>query len=77
MIVEYVVNSIDQFLEEVLKFYDLTKSDINFDISKPHVKDFGDFSTNICFLLAKKLKKPPIDIADHIVILFYLPIAHY
>jgi arginyl-tRNA synthetase len=67
MIVEYVVNSIDQFLEEVLKFYDLTKSDINFDISKPHVKDFGDFSTNICFLLAKKLKKPPIDIAAHIV----------
>ena len=67
MIVENVVNSIDQFLEEVLKFYDLTKSDINFDISKPHVKDFGDFSTNICFLLAKKLKKPPIDIAAHIV----------
>jgi len=67
MIVENVVNSIDQFLDEVLKFYDLTKSDINFDISEPHVKDFGDFSTNICFLLAKKLKKPPIDIAAHIV----------
>ncbi|HKO65679.1 MAG TPA: arginine--tRNA ligase [Candidatus Nitrosocosmicus sp.] len=67
MIVENVVNSIDQFLEEVLKFYNLTKSDINFDISEPHVKDFGDFSTNICFLLAKKLKKPPTDIAAHIV----------
>ena len=67
MIVENVVNRIDQFLEGVLKFYNLTKSDINFDISEPHVKDFGDFSTNICFLLAKKLKKPPIDIADHIV----------
>ena len=67
MIIENVVNRIDQFLDEVLKFYNLTKSDINFDISEPHVKDFGDFSTNICFLLAKKLKKPPIDIADHIV----------
>ena len=67
MIVENVINEIGQFLEGVLAFYNLTKSEVNFEISEPHVKDFGDFSTNICFLLAKKLKKSPYEIADHIV----------
>ncbi len=67
MIVENVINEIGRSLEGVLAFYNLTKSEVNFEISEPHVKDFGDFSTNICFLLAKKLKKSPFEIADHIV----------
>ena len=67
MIVENVINEINRSLEEVLAFYKLTKSEVNFEISEPHVKDFGDFSTNICFLLAKKLRKSPSEIADHIV----------
>ncbi len=67
MIVENVINEINRSLEEVLAFYNLTKSEVNFEISEPHVKDFGDFSTNICFLLAKKLRKSPSEIADHIV----------
>ena len=67
MIVENVINEINRSLEEVLAFYNLTKSDVNFEVSEPHVKDFGDFSTNICFLLAKKLRKSPSEIADHIV----------
>ena len=67
MIVENVINEIGLSLEGVLTFYNLTKSEVNFEISEPHVKDFGDFSTNICFLLAKKLKKSPYEIADHIV----------
>ena len=67
MIVENVINEISRSLEEVLAFYSLTKSEINFEISEPHVKDFGDFSTNICFLLAKKLKKSPYEVAEHIV----------
>ena len=67
MIVENVIYEIDRFLEGVLEFYNLTKSEVNFEISEPHVKDFGDFSTNICFLLTKKLKKSPYEIADHIV----------
>ncbi len=67
MIVENVINEINRSLEEVLAFYNLTKSDVNFEVSEPPVKDFGDFSTNICFLLAKKLRKSPSEIADHIV----------
>ena len=67
MIVENVINEIGQSLEGVLTFYDLTKSEVNFEISIPHVKDFGDYSTNISFLLAKKLKKSPYEIAKHIV----------
>ena len=67
MIIENVINEIGRTLEGVLAFYNLTKSEVNFEISEPHVKDFGDFSTNICFLLAKKLKKSPFEIADHIV----------
>ena len=59
MIVENVIDEIGQSLDGVLTFYNLTKSEVNFEITKPHVKDFGDFSTNICFLLAKKLKKSP------------------
>jgi arginyl-tRNA synthetase len=67
MIIENVISEIRLSLEVVLTFYNLTKSEINFEISEPHVKDFGDFSTNICFLLAKKLKKSPYEIAEHIV----------
>ncbi len=67
MIVENVIDEIGQSLERVLTFYNLTKSEVNFEISIPHVKDFGDFSTNICFLLAKKLKKSPYEIANDIV----------
>src|ERR1044072_6641396 len=67
MIVEHVISEIGQYLEGVLSFYNLTRSEVNFEVSEPHVKDFGDLSTNICFLLAKKLKKPPYEIANHIV----------
>jgi len=67
MIIENVISEIRLSLEVVLTFYNLTKSEINFEISEPHVKDFGDFSTNICFLLAKKLKMSPYEIAEHIV----------
>ncbi|TVP39869.1 arginine--tRNA ligase [Candidatus Nitrosocosmicus arcticus] len=67
MIVEDVINEINRSLEVVLTYYNLNRSEVNFEITEPHVKDFGDFSTNICFLLAKKLKKSPNEIADHIV----------
>jgi arginyl-tRNA synthetase len=67
MIIENVINEITQSLEEVLSYYKLTKSEVNFEINEPHVKNFGDLSTNICFLLAKKLKKSPTEIAEFIV----------
>jgi len=38
-----------------------------YDISVPEREDFGDFSTNIAFLLSKKLKKNPREIADALV----------
>ncbi|MGL5308438.1 MAG: arginine--tRNA ligase, partial [Metamycoplasmataceae bacterium] len=42
-------------------------NEINFIVSKPANKDFGDFSTNISMILSKSLKKKPIEIAEMIV----------
>lgn len=67
MIVENVINEINRSLEEVLTYYNLDRSEVNFEITEPHVKNFGDFSSNISFLLAKKLKKSPNEIAEFIV----------
>lgn len=36
---------------------------IEFDVSEPPKKEFGDLSCNVAFLLSKKLKKPPSEIA--------------
>ena len=46
-----------------LKYYN---DDIDIHITVPKNKDFGDLSTNIAFLLSKKIKKNPIEIATTI-----------
>ena len=46
-----------------LKYYD---KDIDIHITVPKNKEFGDLSTNISFLLAKKLSKNPLEIASNI-----------
>ncbi len=46
-----------------LKYHD---KNIDIQVSVPKNKEFGDLSTNIAFLLAKKLRKNPIEIASEI-----------
>ncbi|MDQ3867991.1 MAG: arginine--tRNA ligase [Thermoproteota archaeon] len=39
----------------------------DFNISEPPRKEFGDLSCNVAFLLSKKIKKKPFDIANEII----------
>ncbi len=45
---------------------DLGSSDLKFSINNPSNKDFGDLATNIALILAGKLKKQPLEIAEEI-----------
>ncbi|MBI5732463.1 arginine--tRNA ligase [Candidatus Jorgensenbacteria bacterium] len=36
------------------------------DVSVPEIENFGDYSTNIAFELAKKQKKPPLQVAEEL-----------
>ncbi|MDY6820224.1 MAG: arginine--tRNA ligase [Deferribacterota bacterium] len=42
-------------------------NDLNFNIEIQKKDEFGDFSTNIAFIVASKLKKKPYDVAKNIV----------
>jgi len=66
MIIENIIKEIKTIMEDVLSYY---KQDIvatSYDISEPPVREFGDYSTNIAFVLSKLLKKSPIQIANEI-----------
>ena len=47
--------------------YDLKFEKINFDIFEPPKKEFGDLTTNVSFLLGKKIQKKPYEIARQLV----------
>lgn len=76
MIFEEIIGEINQYLEDVLSYFNLKKSEINFEITEPPIKELGDFSTNIAFLLAKTLKKSPVDIAAHLANVLLPDILH-
>ena len=65
------MNFTDQIKKEIVKL--LKKSDLLKDenieetLEKPPQPEFGDLDSKICFLLSKKLKKSPYDIANEIV----------
>jgi arginyl-tRNA synthetase len=42
-------------------------SEPDFDVSEPPRKEFGDLTCNVAFLLSKKLKRHPFDIAREII----------
>ena len=55
-------------MREVLSHYNLNENNnIDFEISEPPLKEYGDFSCNIAFTLSKILKKSPLEIANDIV----------
>ena len=47
--------------------YDLKFEKITFDIFEPPKKEFGDLTTNVSFLLGKKIQKKPYEIARQLV----------
>ncbi|MFW0862575.1 MAG: arginine--tRNA ligase [Candidatus Komeilibacteria bacterium] len=55
-----------QKLEKIIKeaLVDITdETSVDFDINYPNEDKFGDYATNIAMVLAKELKKNPVDIA--------------
>jgi len=49
------------------------ETDKEIQIDKPNDKKFGDFSTNIAFLLAKEARKNPRELATQLIDLFAFP----
>jgi arginyl-tRNA synthetase len=68
MLFETTKEEIRYQMKEVLSHYNLNENNgIDFEISEPPLKEYGDFSCNIAFPLSKILKKSPLEIANEIV----------
>lgn len=66
MIIEDIVKEIQLLLDYVSFHYGQNSSFLPYDINQPPQREFGNFSTNIAFILSKRLKKAPKLIADEI-----------
>src|SRR5919112_2954734 len=67
MIFEEIKKEIKIEMQKALNNYNLKENEINFDISEPPLKEYGDFSCNLAFVISKILKKSPHEIANDIV----------
>src|SRR6478735_2913464 len=67
MLFEEIKNEIKNEMQKALHNYNLKENKINFEVSEPPLKEYGDFSCNLAFLLSKILKKNPYEIAKDIV----------
>ncbi|MDR4510958.1 MAG: arginine--tRNA ligase [Nitrososphaeraceae archaeon] len=65
MTLSSVIKEINNLLD--LTFSELQYPKIEYEVTEPPLKEFGDLTTNIAFLLAKKTKKKPSFIAREIV----------
>ena len=54
-------NDVQRLMEQAINDKGFQK--VDFDLSEPPQKEFGDLSCNVAFLLAKQAKKPPSKIA--------------
>ena len=64
MLFENIKDEIRYQMREALTHYNLNENNsIDFEISEPPLKEYGDFSCNIAFSLSKILKKSPLEIA--------------
>jgi len=66
-----VIDEIKNLLS--LSFSQLNYPPIEYDVTEPPLKEFGDLTSNIAFLLGKKLKRKPSSIANEIVEKVLLP----
>jgi arginyl-tRNA synthetase len=60
-----LINEIRQAIS--ISLSNLSYSQQDFNISESPRKEFGDLSCNVAFLLSKKLKRRPFDIANEII----------
>ena len=65
MTLKEVINQIRQIVDKAL--LDLEYEKIEYDISEPPKTEFGDLTTNIAFLLSKRIHKKPNEIAKELV----------
>ena len=66
-----VIDEIKNLLS--LSFSELNYPPIEYDVTEPPLKEYGDLTSNIAFLLGKKLKRKPSSIAYEIVEKVLLP----
>ena len=67
MVFENIKDEIKDQMKKVLLHYNINERGINYEITEPPLKEYGDFSSNIAFMLSKVLKKNPLEIAKDIV----------
>ena len=65
MTLKEVINQIRQIVNKAL--LDLEYEKIEYDVSEPPKTEFGDLTTNIAFLLSKRIHKKPNEIAKELV----------
>jgi len=53
-------------VEEILKNQLGIEEEVRFDVDKPRRSEFGDYATNVALVIASRLKRPPIKIAEEI-----------
>lgn len=68
LLFEKIEEEIKKYIDIVLRNYKIDKSkEINYEISEPPVREYGDLSCNIAFSLSKILRKNPLEICKEIV----------
>ena len=67
MLFENINDEIKYLMKKVLLEYNLNENEIDFEVSEPPIKEYGDFSCNLAFLLSKIFRKSPYEIAKEIV----------
>lgn len=65
MTIKEVINQIRHIVNKAL--LDLEYEKIEYDVSEPPKTEFGDLTTNIAFLLSKRIHKKPNEIAKELV----------
>ena len=65
MTLKEVIDQIRQIVDKAL--FDLEFEKLDYDVSEPPKPEFGDLTTNITFLLSKRIHKKPNEIAKELV----------
>ena len=64
---ELLVKLLNNALKNLEKIENIDLAKIKVEIKKNKQKDHGDYSTNLAMIIAKKLSKPPLEVAELLV----------
>ncbi len=64
---ELLVKLLNNTLKNLEKIENIDLAKIKVEIKKNKQKDHGDYSTNLAMIIAKKLSKPPLEVAELLV----------